>query len=729
MLPTARLLPALAVALALMNAPARAQAPALALRSPPEAQVFALWELAVEPRGPLSALAGLPDTQVHDACDADRDGVFARLSATFTNAEGETMTVPGFAMRETPDGPWLWRVRWAARREGTYTVRVRFEGRAAADVPALTAEQALPEPVIVRAGESAKGPLVAPEGGDNPYYLRELLPDGRTRAAWLFGACRAWVVRPDKQLSAWAADEWIDRETELLEPMRRAGYNLLSQWMAPWEYLLVHRDRAEYWRNPDDTWRRVPRPEEAAWTSWQCLDQGRAEAFDRLVRQCEGASGRALVRLLLTPLPHKSLQMRLHPWAATDSNWSPEDDPRGGELQGFNGFSGFRAGMSAWEFFQADPALPLDDDRAKLFDHQANFYRYLIARWGYSSAVGAWVILDELEGVGDDAGFMAWKSGWWARPECERWLANVMRLFRGELVRSDGLRYAGDPFGHPLHAATTSHSGQMRRGDNLDWPGGPPGERADLLGWHWYPQWSLQITWPNVWTAVTDGIATWSQSPVGPAPRLISEFGAEDRFFPDEPPMPLYPSLYHFAIWASLFSGQAGTAMDWDDGKQFGELRWRQRPGAFERARYPIDHTAQMAALRRFLGGLEPERLRPANAPDAAVRCLPEGDQRVFALYGDAPSAVYGWMFISWRVARFRVRGLDPGRYALAWYDPWNGLPLTPARAVFCQEGEDLDLDPAEALPALRRGLDLFPQRSREARGRDIAFKLVRMED
>ena len=51
------------------------------VQAPGTATVFGLCELKVQFGRGLEKLAALPDTQVHDAYDADRDGAFIRLSA------------------------------------------------------------------------------------------------------------------------------------------------------------------------------------------------------------------------------------------------------------------------------------------------------------------------------------------------------------------------------------------------------------------------------------------------------------------------------------------------------------------------------------------------------------------------------------------------------------------------------------------------------------------------
>ena len=720
-----------AAALLLAALAAGAAEPALEVEPPAAARVFELCELGVALGGELRDFRGLPDTQVHDACDADRDGVWARLTAEFARAGGEEkVTVPGFAMRQAPDGPWLWRVRWAPRREGRWTVRVSFEGRAAPGAKPVRAERRLEAPIEVRAPETPDGPLVAPGRGDNSAYLRRLRADGSSEALWLFGACRAWVVPLQDPNNDWSPHEWLDRETELLAPMREGGFNLLNQWMAPWEFLLVHRDRAEHWPGAAGKPARHPVRADRAWSAYQCLDQGRALAFDKLVAQCEGGAGQPTVHLLLSPLPHQCLQVREHPWGSQESGWSAENDAGRQSPERLNGFSAFRKEMSVWEFFEADPARPPDDWRAQLFDHQANFWRYLIARWGYSRAVGVWVLVDELDAVGDVVGVMAEKKGWWGHPQCERWLADVVRLFRGELKRSDGAPYQGDPYAHPLHAATTSFGGQAGRGGNLDWPGGPAGARPDLFGFHWYPSWPRGSTWPEVWNYAVEGLTSYSRAPIGAAPRLVSEFGAPDRSAPKDAPSALYPTLYHHAIWAALLSGQAGTPMDWDDGKQFGELRWRGRKGIFDREHYPIDHVEQLQALRRFLGDLKPDAWRRCGAGDAAVSCLSAGRLQVAALCSaEAPEGVCGWLLAPGADAKLTLKGLKPGTWRLEWFDPWTGRALAepkPARLEVARDGA-LELDAGPALARLGAAAEPFPEKSRLARGRDAAFKLTRL--
>ena len=724
---------------------------------PDSATCFELWETRVSFPPRIGAwLARLPDTQVHDAYDADRDGTWLRLTAEIER-DGARVEVPGFAMREEPGGAWQWRIRFAPRSWKTIgtavrvVVKLEYRMDASSEPGALERMFRFP----VRFGSTLQpGPLSAPRRGENPHYLVQTGYSWR-KSTWLFGACRAWVVDSQDEFNDWYPHEWLDRETELLAPMRRGGFNLLNQWMAPWEFLLVHHDRAEFWKDDAGRFRRRPLPAGGLWSSYQCFDQGRAAAFDELVRSCEGSADEPPVYMLLSPLPHQCFQVKEHPWGGQESGWSPRNDAGKQTRERLNGLSGFgpasairQAGavphsgvpsaLGIWDFFEADPRAPLDDWRSMLFDHTANFHRYVIARWGYSKAIGVWVLVDELDAVGDVVGDRRHGTGWWGHPSCDRWLADLVRMYKGTLRRSDGLVYRGDPFEHPLHAATTSFGGEAGRGGNIDWDGGPEDARPDVFGFHWYPHWDHAAQWTDVWAYTIDGVAAYADAPIGNNPRLISEFGAADRQTPRDEPSLLYPSLYHHAIWAAVFAGHAGTPMDWDDGKQFGELTWRPRKGIFDRESYPIDHVTRMKALRRFTAMVDPGRAVPCRGERARVRVAPEGAHtRVYALHErparDAHSrgAIYGWLFTPRSDADstgLRVRGLPAGTYQAMWFDPWAGRPVPRVRSATVRVEDPavaVSVDAGPALRVLSRIARPFPAKSRLARGHDVAFVIT----
>jgi len=715
----------------IVSACSRAGDAALTVSMPAEVELFDKAELEIHfPPAVAAFLNRLPDTQIHDAYDADGDGVYVRLNAEFIHDKG-SITVPGFAMRSKAGGAWNWRVRFSPRHEGIYHVRVHLDAGTGKQSAPIVLDQMLDATLTAVTHRKIAGPLISP-GPREPPLLRELTGDDSSRALWLFGACRAWDVDEQDANNTWSPHEWFDRETELFAPMRASGYNLLNQWMAPWEFLLVHHDRAEFWKNRSKGLRRIPLPDGAEWSSYQCFDQGRAAAFDELVESCEGTETKPPIYLLLAPVPHQCFQVSDHPWGKQESGWSPSDDGGKQSRERLFGFSGFAPSgknapdeLGVWDFFRADPEKPADDWRCRLFDHQANLYRYLIARWGYSRAIGVWVLADELDAVGDAVGDRARQRGWWAHPQCERWLANLVRLFHGELKRSDGLAYSGDPFKHPLHAATTSSRGQAERGGNIDWEGGPEGAQPDLFGFHWYPYWENDSTWDDVWNYTIAGVGSYARAPIGNHPRLMSEFGAPDRAKPGDEPSYLYPTLYHHAIWAAIFSGHAGTPMDWDDGKEFGEMTFRKREGIFDEKHYPIDNTEQIRALRVFLKPLSPEHLLSCSGDHARVTCNVKDGAQTFAQYDTRTTSVYGWPFTSKDETEITLNGLKPGKYQLRWFDPWTGKPLElRSQTIIVDKETSIRIDALRALKEIRSTVPPFPKRSRLARGQDAAFKL-----
>jgi hypothetical protein len=693
---------------------------------PRSVDVFGRFERVLDPP---PAFANIPELQIHDAYDADRDGVFAQATVTFRcDQQRKNFSVPGFAVRKTKTGPWQWNVRWSPLYAGAWTVTVLWQGRAAQNAPVIEFAEELPT-IHVAEGAAAEGPLCAPDSDQRP-YLRQRLGDGTSRALWLFGTCRAWVAgSPGKSGATWQENEWIDRQSELLDPMREHGINLLNQWMAPWEFQLVHHDCAEYWQEAG-SWQRVERHNKDHWSPYRSFDQGRASAFDRLIEDCgeqRDESGRLKqpIYLLLSPMPHQCLQSRSHPWGSQESGWSPIDDAGKQGLERLNGFSAFTRDMSIWDFFCADPRQPLSDWRSQLFDHQANYFRYLIARWGYSRAVGSWVLIDELDAIGDTVGSRLKKTRWWAHPDCDRWLSDMVTLFHGRLRRSDGLAYAGDPFEHPVHAATTSYGDGLDPQGNIHWGGNANLAKPDILGFHWYPQPQAK-TAAAIWSHTIEGVLSYSGACAVDRPRLISEFGAPERESPSADPNVLYPSLFHFAIWPALLSGHCGTPLDWNDGKEFGELRWRSRPGAFSRDRYPIDLIAQIHALRRFIGDRTPDQLHLCGTDGNHIRITGDRDTFITAMCA-SDSDLIGWSADFTGNAFLSIAGLETGNYQIQWYDPWSGDTFEKPGSLSV-DGSPVRIDLQIKLDRLQARSGTFGRDCREYKGYDIAYTLKKVD-
>ncbi len=154
-------------------------------------------------------------------------------------------------------------------------------------------------------------------------------------------------------------------------------------------------------------------------------------------------------------------------------------------------------------------------------------------------------------------------------------------------------------------------------------------------------------------------------------------------------------------------------------------MHWRDRKGLFDKDTYPIDNTAELIALKKFLGPLKPDEL----ASDR-IRCESKNPAvQICALHSKAsPDCVYGWLFSTIREAPFSINGLTAGNYAVTWFDPWTGEPIPnlAPQEFTAKENESVQLDALYALKVLRANLPPFPAKSRLSKGHDAAFKIER---
>jgi len=747
--------PPAAVAAAAALAP-----PPVTISGPNRVTLYDTIEFALAWNPALLPIAAVSGRVRVDAFDADNDGRFVRVDAIFRHEEGARWVVPAFAMKEQPEGPWLWRVRFAPRKTGKWrcTLHVACSLPRGPTSPLASMKQGSWRCEFYSDSDAfgsrfaggttgfdcvdnatAVGPLVKAMAGENPNYFHRLGPGGERQ--WMFGyaVARPWVVPDDPEKLF--PDEWLDRESELLEPMRQYGANILYQWMAPWELLLVHRKRAELWpvvdkdgRQIDGQFREHPLPKDADWASYAWYDQGRALAMDRIMKQLERYDQRlgSPIYLMLAVLPHNCFQMNAHPWSGLQSSWSVEDDWGFNTPEKVNGFSGFAAGMSAYDFFKASPAFPKSDARRQLWEWQTNFFRYVIARWGASKSLGAWVLMDELDAVGDKEGSRLGHTGWWGHAECSDWHDTALRFFRGQLTyERDGraVPYGGDPYEHLITSSAMVYDAATPQEDNGTWLGGR--EQVDFATYHSYPvhvskgMWkerdgqmafvplstafypggvyATSNAWPSyigygssTWRLAAQRLRDWAMAVGVGRPKMITESGYLQRYDPRHSPNRYgakYPTVFHYQVWSAIMNGHASTPADWCDGKEFGEMRWRDREGSFSRDRYPVNLYLELKSARAFLKEIDLTALTPAwaqdkirvelLAPDGTV--LPRARGDCWALV--SPSAVAGWAFVMDKREtglRLRVRGLRRDRPARArffntWTGEYIGEPVPPA--------------------------------------------------
>jgi len=229
------------------------------------------------------------------------------------------------------------------------------------------------------------------------------------------------------------------------------------------------------------------------------------------------------IYLIFTIWNHDLLRNLEHPWSQNNM----------GQWENLNGFN--KLG-SIEDFFTDDEA----------WAWQENLYRYIIARWGYSRAIGLWQTVSEIEGTN-------------AGKEGDRWHERVNQFF---------VDY--DPYRHPTTASMA--------GDRW-WPNGYT--NMDVLQIHSYATANDPVETGPL-------LAEWSQKmfEFATKPNFIGEFGTPDQR--NE------PEHLHNALWAGLVSGAALTPMDWNDGGTWGSMT----PEMFEQVHFFADFVEDLELVK-----------------------------------------------------------------------------------------------------------------------------------
>lgn len=628
--------------------------------------------------------------EYHNAYDADENFSLIRIDVLFRSGTTE-LEVPAFASKDSTE-VWTWRVRFQPLMSGEWRCRVRvlvWHTAGADDEPLdsqKTSRGGAPyyehafgfaeadyerhpaaEQRFTVHDAGRPGPLDVAESAENHHYFYRVHNRGgryQRQPFFLAGLCRPWVAAN----GAWDSD--LDRGADLFGPMAEAGCNVLYHWMAPWETQIVHQAAEEHPYRPGGPF--VPcggqplglpdRP-----LAYKRFDQGRARRMDEVL----DLAAKHGILVFVAVMPHPSLRDVRHPWG--DSCWSrqgPSTDPS--RCNGFQLFEGPRGeAISIDEFFQADPSGDAGGWNRRLWKHWANYWRYLIARWGAHPALGAWVLLDELEGIGSS------DSWWWDnRPHTGRWHDSLVAMIRGELRwkwEHADLPYSGDSLRHPLTSSTTysqsprrwsgilpSDAGLMHALANAgelpghgDWNG--HAQTLSFASHHAYPfvpcrgrwkgggagrQYHVARSWRRgpvrwersnsaraefinadrwLWDAICTRLAAWSRGNAA-STRLITEYGCLERHQP--PPVEAWneygrrvPGFTHFANWSAFALGMAGTPFKWNDGAAFGEMAARTSRGRTSAVwtieNYPPDSYVEMRNLLNFVDSLNLAALAP----------------------------------------------------------------------------------------------------------------------
>ncbi|RPI31743.1 MAG: DUF5060 domain-containing protein [Chloroflexota bacterium] len=292
--------------------------------------------------------------------------------------------------------------------------------------------------------------------------------------------------------------------------------------------------------------------------------------------------------------------------------------------------NGFRNLVDVDSFFTSEEA----------WAWQENFYRYIIARWGFSPGIGMWQTVSEINGTN-------------AYENTDAWHEKVNQYF-----------IDNDPYRHPT---TASMSG------DTDWEAGHQAMDAPQV--HVYALENDAVKSAGIiayWTGLM-----WDRVE---KPNWVGEFGVTGNLY--------YPELFHNSIWAALGAGAAMTPAEWNGGGSWMEMT--------------PDLYADIGRLARFVADIPLAELDPSalqiNSTDPEVRAWGvAGEQggllwvQDFSMEGRPIEEVRS-LSAPRQGVQIEIQGLESGDYTLRPYDTWQGEYLE-AFDVSCSQEQVCRVD------------------------------------
>ncbi len=309
------------------------------------------------------------------------------------------------------------------------------------------------------------------------------------------------------------------------------------------------------------------------------------------------------IRLVFTIWDHPSLRDATH--SLSGGRWETNGFSKLGDIQ---------------SFFNA----------AESWDWQANLYRYIIARWGYSPAIGMWQTVSEINLTN-------------AYGQLDPWHEKVNDFF-----------VENDPYRHPT---TASYSGEGA------WPQG--WKVMDVPQVHLYDFSNGTLEWDVVHAAQV--LADWTQMMwiAEAKPNWVGEFGVSGNT--------VYPELFHNSIWAALAAGAAAMPAEWNGGT-WGEMT--------------PEMLADTARIAQFLADIPLVKWNPSTlgiaSNDPRIRGWGVAGEsgglfwiQDYTMEGKPVAEVRQYNVTRQGVA-VEIKGLAAGTYIVTPFDTWKGAFLPP---------------------------------------------------
>lgn len=333
---------------------------------------------------------------------------------------------------------------------------------------------------------------------------------------------------------------------------------------------------------------------------------GNMKVIDAVVQDAEKEG----IVLVFTVWDHPNLRDDTHAWG--DGNWARNGFSKLGDLD---------------SFFVSDEA----------WVWQENLYRYIIARWGYSTSIGMWQTVSEINGTN-------------AYDQTDAWHEKVNSYF----VRND-------PYRHPT---TASGSGEVEWSAGFNVMDMPQVHLYDFGG-------DVKV---NV-VGSAKHVADWTQKMLKSAdkPNWVGEFGVKGNSY--------YPELFHNSIWSALGSGAAMTPAEWNSGGSWGRVTPEMNADLGRLAFFVADLPLAKWKPSALQIGANQDQIRGWGIAGQAGGLMWIQD---YSLEGESIDDVRNRMPVR-SGAQVEVSDLEAGVYEVAPYDTWQGVFLA-GYEVECQD-------------------------------------------
>ena len=323
------------------------------------------------------------------------------------------------------------------------------------------------------------------------------------------------------------------------------------------------------------------------------MDQQKAARIDQLINWAEQRDAKIMYAIWAHPF----LRVSGQPWS-------------GGEWSAHNPYKEI---VSVDKFYSDSLA----------WEYQEHQYRYIIARWGYSRAMGIWEITNEIHGT---TGYVQHEH------EARKWVAKVDSFFK---------RY--DPYQRPTTVSFETHANGSV-GDTL----------GDISNAHYYETQGYPTPYNN---NVRNGLWNMANVIEGLGKRhgraaMFGEAGYYSMF--SDVGSEAYTEEFHNALWVSLAKGMASTPFWWEH--NMSDILTDER-------------LKKYGYLKQFV---EPLNISHNNYSDAFFD-MPgiDGYGRYSGNNGFLWFRSYSGPDLSNR--EIRSRGFGQGSYAIEFFDTWSG--------------------------------------------------------